>query len=218
LRSLRISAASLSRTTMSHSMLTTQDVLEQIFLLLRGDTATLRACALVCSSWTLPSQEQLFHHIELIQRENHHARASKRWRLLRLCLINSPHLRPRIRSLAVQGFMTKEPPTQSKLSRLFPRVSCLELSGVLDLPALEHLELNVTSTVIGDYTVGDQDASFSAKTKNAQGFRSHSRSAARACTLVDRGDWCHSRSRICGSRMSVSRRIFPRAISCGFPS
>jgi hypothetical protein len=104
-------------------MLTTQDVLEQIFLLLRGDTATLRACALVCSSWTLPSHEQLFHRIELIQRKHHRAPVSERWRRLLLCLIDSPHLGPRIHSLAVQGSMTAELATQGNLGPLFPRVS-----------------------------------------------------------------------------------------------
>jgi hypothetical protein len=116
--------------------------MEHVFALLQGDTATLHACALVCSSLTLISQEQLLRRISLIEVRRGRTPVSYRWDRLLSCLTSFPHLRPRIRSLAVEGPRNADLATHAvDLGVLFPRVSTLELSGVLQLTLI--LALNI---------------------------------------------------------------------------
>jgi hypothetical protein len=142
---------------MSQTAPTPHDVVEQILDLLRADTATLRACALVCSSWTLRSQQHIFHRVRLVPLGGV-TPVAEQWERLLSCLTKSPHLRPHIRTLAVKGLPDVENlSAPADLSRLFPRVSTLQLSGMIQmqlipaLPALEHLKCMLTCNVVPEY-------------------------------------------------------------------
>jgi hypothetical protein len=83
--------------------------------------------------------------VELIQVKEG-SPVAERWQRLISCLENSPHLRPYVRTLAIEGpRVTLVLPAPADLGRLFPRVLSLELSGVillplmLALPTLKHL-------------------------------------------------------------------------------
>jgi hypothetical protein len=150
-------SASLPRTTMSQTAPTPQDVVEHILDHLRTDTATLRACALVCSSWTLRSQQHLFRRVRLTP-VGGNTPVADQWERLLSCLTKSPHLRPHIRTLAIKGLTDKENLfVPANLSRLFPRVSTLQLSGIMQmqlipaLTTLEHLRCMLTCNVTPEY-------------------------------------------------------------------
>jgi hypothetical protein len=139
------SPASLSRAAISPIALTTEDVVERILDFISPyETASFCACALVCSSWRLPSQRRLFNGVQLWHD------SARKWERLLFCLEMSPHLRSYIRDLMVLDWVD----FPANLGQLFHRVSTLSvhvtdemhLTLILALPALEHLTCICHST------------------------------------------------------------------------
>jgi hypothetical protein len=139
------SPSSLSRAAISPTALTTKDVVEQIFgFISPSEIESLCACALVCSSWRLPSQRRLFNGVQLWHDP------ARKWERLLFCLEMSPHLRSYIRDLMVLAPVD----LPANLGQLFHRVSTLDvhvshemhLTLILALPALKHLTCICHST------------------------------------------------------------------------
>jgi hypothetical protein len=135
------------------------DTVHQILDDLDGDRLSLRACALVHSSWALASQARLFHTVAIDQRE--------KWRALVHLLKTSPHIRPLLRRLDLviprqwwDGHFLQDDDFVEPLLALFPRVDHVtQRHGPLmdalfcRLPSLVSLELHEVMTLEKDATL-----------------------------------------------------------------
>jgi hypothetical protein len=131
---LRPSIALLAVTV--HSLLP-HDLVEETIGHMHDDAVALRACALVCRSWRLPSQKYLFHTVRL----TNIIRAES---LISL-LLERPHIRPLIRDL---HWNCPSPFGPRSIMGLFPRVQalereswCLDRNLVGTFPDLRELDL-----------------------------------------------------------------------------
>jgi hypothetical protein len=149
------------------------EVIEETIQYLYDDMPTLRACALVHSSWTPACRAHLFYTVRVARpakllaseqpttdtncRTKLHVLVSHIAQLRALVdlLESGPHLRPLIRHLHWALDRSDQLPREV-VSTLFPRVRLFRLEGrhlhwpmVASLPALEELELGVVSELTG---------------------------------------------------------------------
>jgi hypothetical protein len=135
------------------------DVVHQILDDLDGDQLSLRACALVHSSWALASQARLFHTVAIDQR--------KKWRALVRLLKTSSHIQPMLRRLDLviprhcwDSHFLQDDDFVEPLRALFPRVAYVtQTHGPLmdtifrHFPSLVSLELHQVMTLENDTTL-----------------------------------------------------------------
>jgi hypothetical protein len=129
------------------------EVTEEIIQYLYDDQPTLRACALVHSSWTPACRTLLFHTVRVASPAKLDAPVTQTAQLRALVEIleGGPYLRPLIRRLHWALDRSDQLPCEL-VSRLFPCVRLFRLDGrhlhwpmVASLPALEELELGVVT-------------------------------------------------------------------------